>query len=132
MKKHITPIQIRFKDVDALGHVNHANHLTYLELARVTFLDKKLGDKIDWKKNGIIVANININYISPILLRDKIVIETWCEKIGNKSFNLHHRIIKKINLEEAILATAETTLVCFDYEKNISIEIPENWKSKIS
>lgn len=131
MKKHIIPIQIRFKDVDAMGHVNHANHLTYLELARVTFLDDVFGQEIDWKKQGIIIANININYVSPILLRDKIVIETWCSKVGNKSFSLSHRIVKQENATEAVLATAETVLVCFDYKDNRSIEMPKYWKEKL-
>ena len=38
--KHKTLIQIRFKDVDMMGHVNNANHLTYFELARVHYFDE--------------------------------------------------------------------------------------------
>ena len=28
--RHRTSIQIRFKDIDSMGHVNNANHFTYL------------------------------------------------------------------------------------------------------
>lgn len=38
--KHKTPIQIRFKDIDAFRHVNNANHFTYLEIARTHILMK--------------------------------------------------------------------------------------------
>ena len=47
--KHRTPIQIRFKDVDALGHVNNANHLSYFEYARIRFFDDLIGTEIDWE-----------------------------------------------------------------------------------
>ena len=48
--KQKTPIQIRFKDIDRLGHVNNANHVTYFELARVDYFNALAGDdiKIDW------------------------------------------------------------------------------------
>ena len=56
--KHKTRIQIRFKDIDKLGHVNNANHITYLELARVNYLNDVFKQLIDWSKEGIILARI--------------------------------------------------------------------------
>ena len=41
--KHKTSIQLRFKDVDMMGHVNNANHFTYLELARVKYFNEVAG-----------------------------------------------------------------------------------------
>ena len=48
--RHKTKIQIRFKDIDKLGHVNNANHITYFELARVDYFDALAdeGVKIEW------------------------------------------------------------------------------------
>ncbi len=48
--KQKTAIQIRFKDIDMMGHVNNANYITYFELARLTYFDslKDEGVKIDW------------------------------------------------------------------------------------
>ena len=74
--KHKTPVQIRFKDIDKLGHVNNANHLTYFELARMKYFEDVIGDQIDWKKQGVILARIEINYKLPILLEDKISVFT--------------------------------------------------------
>jgi acyl-CoA thioester hydrolase len=130
--KHITPIQIRFKDADAMGHINHANHVTYMELARVTFLDELFGKELDWKKQGIILASLKIDYIIPIHLRNEIFVETWCSKIGTKSFNLEHQIVKKKAAEEIVLAKASTVLVCYDYLANQSIPVPEKWKSNLT
>jgi acyl-CoA thioesterase FadM len=33
------PIQVRFSDLDALGHVNNVTYFTYFEIARVKYLD---------------------------------------------------------------------------------------------
>ncbi len=38
------PIQIRWRDLDALGHVNNAVYLTYFELARLAYIRALLGE----------------------------------------------------------------------------------------
>ena len=37
-------IAVRWADIDALGHVNNATFLTYLEECRDTFMRESLGD----------------------------------------------------------------------------------------
>ncbi len=56
--KSKTQIQIRFKDIDKLGHVNNSNHITYFEIARLDYFHELTQDelKIDWKNQGIILA----------------------------------------------------------------------------
>ncbi|MBI3500933.1 MAG: acyl-CoA thioesterase [Bacteroidetes bacterium] len=130
--KHKTPIQIRFKDVDAFKHVNNANHFTYLESARVKYFDDVAGEEMNWSKQGIILAKAVVDYKLPILFKDKIFVYTKCSRIGNKSFDLSYLIIKEENRKEIILAEASTVLVCYDYEKGASIPMPEEWKKKIN
>ena len=61
--KHKTPIQIRFKDIDKLGHVNNANHITYFELARVDYFEALATEniKIDWINEGVIWLKLKWN-----------------------------------------------------------------------
>ena len=113
--KHKTPIQIRFKDIDLLGHVNNANHFTYLEYARVKYFDELAGTKINWNENGLILAKATLDYKLQILIHDKVFVYTKCSRIGNKSFDLSYSIIKDENGKEIILAEAMTVLVCYDY-----------------
>ena len=58
--KQKTPVQIRFKDIDMMGHVNNANFITYFELARLTYFEalSEVGVKIDWVTEGVILAKI--------------------------------------------------------------------------
>ena len=128
--KHRTPIQIRFKDVDKMGHVNNANHATYFELARMKYFDDVVGTKIDWTKQAVILARVEIDYKIPILLEDKITVLSKCSRLGAKSFDISHSIIKTENGKEVELANGKSVVVCFDYEKNETTTIPEDWKKK--
>src|SRR6266550_8845179 len=121
--KHKTAIQIRFKDVDMMGHVNNANHFTYLECARVQYFNDLSGG-VNWTKKGIILAKAVVDYKLPILFKDKIFVYTKCSRIGNKSFDLAYAIIKEENGKEILLADASTVLVCFDYVKGESMLMP--------
>ena len=86
MKLIETPIQIRFVDIDQLGHVNNAVYLTYLEVSRVPYFNSIVG-KIDWLRRGIILAKAEVDYKTPILLNDQIKVKTWCSRIGSPGAN---------------------------------------------
>jgi acyl-CoA thioester hydrolase len=129
--KHRTPIQIRFKDLDKVGHVNNANHLTYFELARMHYSDDVLG-RIDWSKNGFVVASARIEYRKPILLEDKVFVLTRTVKMGTKSFEMEYIIIKvEDDGSETSLATGASTMVCMNYQTHQTIPIPEAWKKQV-
>lgn len=133
MYKHKTQIQIRFKDVDRLGHVNNANHITYFELARVEYFNALMGDiKIDWESESLILAKIEMEYKQPILLEDKVFAYTWVSRIGSKSFDMACSIVREINGVEVEAAKGLAIIVCFNYRTNQSIAVPEEWKKKMS
>jgi len=131
--KQKTPIQIRFKDVDRLGHVNNANHITYFELARVDYFNSLMGDvKIDWESESLILAKIEMEYKQPILLDDKVFAYTWVSRIGSKSFDMSCSIVRVIDGVEVEAAKGLAVIVCFNYKTNQSIAIPEDWKKKMT
>lgn len=127
MKTVITPIQIRFVDIDRMGHVNNAVYLSYLETARLHYF-KELGGVTDWYKDGVILGRAEINYKVPITLLDIIYVKTWCTRIGNKSFDLSYSIMKKNTEPEIEMVNSLSVLVCYDYGLKKSIEIPELWR----
>jgi acyl-CoA thioester hydrolase len=130
--KQKTPIQIRFKDVDRLGHVNNANHITYFELARVEYFDALMDNvKIDWESESLILAKIEMEYKQPILLEDKVFAYTWISRIGSKSFDMSCSIVRVINGVEVEAAKGLAVIVCFNYKTNQAIVIPELWRKKM-
>lgn len=129
--KHSTPIQLRFKDGDNMGHVNNANHFTYMEIARINYFNDVVDSLNKWKKNGIILAKISIDYIKPILLGESIIVYTRCTHLGNKSMKIDYQIRKRVKETEVIMAEGSSIIVCYDYEKGQSVTIPAKWRKKI-
>ena len=83
--KHKFPIQVRFVDIDKLGHVNNAVYLSYFETARVAYFDQVVGERVDWNKTGMILAKTIIDYKTPVFQHDKLFIYSSVSKLGNKS-----------------------------------------------
>ena len=118
---HITPIAIRFADIDAFNHVNNANYLSYIEHARMNFIDDIIG-KVDWANHGFILARAEINFVQPITLHYKIIVETQCSRIGNKSFDLSYKILRIDGETKTEMANAISVQVGYDY-KNLPLII---------
>jgi acyl-CoA thioester hydrolase len=130
--KHRTAIQIRFKDVDALGHVNNANHVTYFEYARIRFFDELIGGDIDWDNEGMILAHQQVSYKKPIYLKDEISVLTWFVKSGTTSFELGYDIVRKEkDGSETVCATGSSVQVCYNYKTQMPVPIPERWVKKM-
>lgn len=125
---HQTKIQIRFSDLDAFGHVNNAVFASYFEMARVNYFDDVLGKRINWKKNGMILAKNILEYNLPVFLKDNIICLSAVTRLGNKSIEIQNALIRDNNV---LVATGIGTLVCFDYEENKTIEILNEWKTLI-
>ncbi len=125
--RHRCAIQLRFKDIDALGHVNNANHFSYLEIARVQYFNEVVAFDNDWQKEGFLLAKVTIDYLQPIYLDDKVSVFTRCSRIGNKSFDLEYTIVKRVDNEYQLLATAMSVNVCFDFINQKSIPVKAIW-----
>src|SRR5258706_12797842 len=106
--KHKTPVQIRFKDADMMGHVNNANCFSYAEDARLKYFSDVTGKDSDWsRQDGLILGRFEIDFRQPIFYGDNISVLTGCTKIGTKSFDLSWQIVKENNSETGIAVLAE-------------------------
>ncbi len=117
-------IQIRFADIDVLGHVNNAVYLSYFEYTRVYYFEKMLGRKWNWKESGVLLIKNEVEYVKPVLLTDRPQIEMFIGKIGNKSFTFHY----EIRVNGVLYTKALSTLVCYNQKENKTIPIPDTMK----
>lgn len=129
--KHVTPIQIRFVDIDRLNHVNNSCYLSYCELGRVSYFNQVLNTQIDWNKNGFVLARTEMDHFAPLFMQDEVFCFTKITYLGNKSLSLKNEILKKQNGTWTECAAAIGVLVAMDYVKNVSIEIPKQWRDLI-
>ncbi|WP_321479160.1 acyl-CoA thioesterase [uncultured Bacteroides sp.] len=125
---HTLPIQLRFNDIDKFGHVNNAVYFTFYDLGKTEYF-ASVCPHVDWGKDGIVVVNIEANFLSQILPSDNIAVETAVYEIGHKSFHLFQRVIQTETKE--VKCICKSVMVTFDLEKNQSKELDEDWKEAI-
>jgi len=127
---HKTDVQIRFNDVDILGHVNNAVYQYYFDLARVNYFTDVLGEhEADFHAEALIVASIKVDYIMPVFLKDKIYVTTKITTIGNKSLTMTQEVFDE---KKQLKASSETRMVAYSTKEQSTISIPERWKISIS
>ena len=129
--RHKISVKVRFSDLDAMGHVNNASYLSYLEEARLAYYNHVLKMDTDNLDFNAVIARIEIDYIDQIKLGDNVEVYTRTAKIGNKSSDVEHLIVVANNGNKKIAAKALTKLVSFDYRKNISVPVSEEAKKTI-
>ena len=113
-----TDIQIRFSDMDPLGHVSNNAYSEYLEVARVDWLNA-----IEGERPSVVVANLNIDFINELGLDDRIHVKTKCIRKGTKSLTLSQNIYRG----EECVARADVVIVGFDRKKRQSVELLPGW-----
>jgi len=80
-----TDIQLRFRDLDAMGHVNNSVYLTFLELGRLAY-HRALGGELAPDKFRFILARIELDYLFPILLNDRVTCRVKVSELSRSSF----------------------------------------------
>src|SRR6056297_175332 len=120
-----TPVSVRFRDIDAFGHVNNAVHVSYIEEARVAYFQQVLG--VDLGSVGTAVASLSVDYCQPVELADELVVETTVAEIGTTSLRLDH----ELRVGGTVAATATVVLVHYDYEADEPVPVPEAWRSTV-
>jgi acyl-CoA thioester hydrolase len=121
---HKIPIQIRFSDIDRLGHVNNSIYNQYLDVARLDYMNQTIGKLTNWDDKTIVLVHVACDFAQPTHMTDKIFVTTRIAKIGNRSVTMHQEIIDdKGNVKVKSLSILST----LDVKNNASFPIPEEW-----
>jgi acyl-CoA thioester hydrolase len=121
-----TELQVRFRDIDAMGHVNNAVYATYLEQARVDYYADVIGVGLD--DIDTVLVNLQIDYRHEITLDDETVtVAMGVRDIGESSVTVAY----ELRVGDRVAATAETTQVYVDPEDGGSRPLPEAWVERM-
>lgn len=126
-KMFTTDINVRFRDLDAMGHVNNAVVFTYFESGRVKFFHSETARE---RAPGFtfILAHISCDYLKPVLFHNRLQLQMWVSHIGKKSFKFYYRLVDRSD-STIVFASGESVQVCFDYQQNISQSVTEELKA---
>lgn len=130
MKSTFSEIKVRGFHLDLYGHMNNARYLEVLEEARWDHFESRV-DWQEFKSNrwAFVIVNININYRSPALLGDTLVVQTQPKTTSQRSVVVQ-QIIKRKGTE-VVIADAEITFVIMDLKTQKSLPIEGRLKEII-
>jgi acyl-CoA thioester hydrolase len=107
------PIEVRFKDIDSMGHVNNAVYFTYFENARIHYW-KALGLSRPRGEVAYVLARAECDYRSPATMEDDLVCHTRIASFGRTSF-LFEYLLRDERTNRTV-AEGRTVQVGYDYE----------------
>ena len=119
--------QVRFRDLDPMGHVNNAVFLTYLEQARVAFF-AEMGAATGLEDMNMIVARVEIDFKAPVRLGQEVEVSVRASRFGTKSFDLDY----ELRVEGELVAVAKSVQVAYDYNRREPVPVPAQWREKLS
>jgi acyl-CoA thioester hydrolase len=125
------PLDVRFRDVDALGHVNNAVYLTYFELGRVRY-SLELLEMAEIRALPFILAEITVSYRRPAFFGDHLSLGVRIDRIGNKSFAIESEIVRRHPAaQEEQIATSREIMVWYDYAADATAPVPNYFRESV-
>jgi len=121
-----TVVPVRYRDLDPLGHVNHAVHVSYLEVARVEYFAQILD--VDLTAIETAIASVDISYHRPITPDGELVVEMQVTDIGTTSITTE----AELALDGEPAANATVVMVNYDREQAAAQPIPDAWCEAIA
>jgi acyl-CoA thioester hydrolase len=135
-------VQIRFRDLDPLAHVNNTVYFTYFEEARSYYFDQlepwlsewpsreehqeaesivshpprnpRIQTRPDGSHYGILIKENTCTYILPLVRSDTVEVGVKVVHVGRTSFTMEYRI-RDTKEHDRLFATGQTVLVWCDY-----------------
>jgi acyl-CoA thioester hydrolase len=115
-------VEVRFRDLDALSHVNNAVYLTYLESARIAYWFH-VTRRSRLEDLDMILARVELDYRSPVSLGEVLSVSVRCVSIKRSSFVLAFEV--KDEHGGRLVAEARKVLVHYDYAAARVKPVPE-------
>lgn len=127
MTSYETRIPVRFRDIDAMGHVNNAVYATYFEQARADYFRDVLGEALT--DVDTVLVSLSVDYRRPIEPDQTVTVAVEVDRLGESSITMTYEIVRE---DGATAAEGETVQVAFDPAAETSRPLPEEWRTTIT
>lgn len=119
------PVKVRWRDVDALGHVNHAVFLTYLEEGRDAFYIQALGSDPSY-----VVVRLEVDLRAEVRYEDqRVTVRIAADRLGTTSLTTRERVVTPGG---EVAAEALVVTVNWDAENRKPVPFTEAERSRLS
>jgi acyl-CoA thioester hydrolase len=117
------PVALRWRDLDAFNHVNNSNYLTYLEEARLQWLQQLPGEWMNALAAPVMAAS-EVNYRRPIEWPAQVRVQLFSQRLGNTSMVIGHRIVDA-NDGERVYCDGHVVMVWMNPQTGKSVPLPQ-------
>jgi acyl-CoA thioester hydrolase len=122
------PLRPRFRDTDAMGHINNAVYVTYLEVARQEYWRAFRNDE-DYRVVPFILAHVDVDFVSEALMRETLELCIRASYVGHKSFGFEYEI-REIEAKRVVVR-AKSVQVFYDYAAKQSLPCPPEMRERL-
>ena len=126
MVSYTVDLEVRFRDLDPMQHVNNAIYATYLEQARARFSEDVLG--VALADLDTVLAELNVSFERPIEGVGTVRVDLEVGELGRSSIPVEYELFS----EGERVATARTVQVYFDRETGESKRIPDDIRERLT
>ncbi|WP_135824327.1 acyl-CoA thioesterase [Halorussus ruber] len=120
-----TDVDVRYRDLDTMGHVNNAVYASYFEQARVAYFEEVLD--VPLREIESVLATLEIDFRRPVEIDHDVTVGVRVPELGNSSLPMEY----EVRADGAVAATGETVLVAVDSETKSSRPIPDDWREDV-
>jgi len=120
-------MQVRYSDMDMLGHANNAIYLTYLESARLAYFREV--NRQTWDEIALVLAHANMDFKIPLTPGIQPVVRMRTTRFGRSSMTIENIITDEGN--ERLFFSASTVLVAINPKTGRPVPIPDSEKQKV-
>ncbi len=126
---HSEKIQMRFNDIDVLGHVNNAVQIIYFDYGKVKYFETLKNQILDWSGSDLVMVHFEVDFAEPIFRENQIMVKTKVYEIGNKSIKL----VQTLQDSETghVKSVCRSVMCGFDTKTNESLLISDEWRNLI-
>lgn len=130
----VVPIEVWFRHLDAMGHVNNAVFLTFFEQARTRYWLSLTGET-DFTKIGFIVVHAECDYVTPAAMGETLLVGVKVSAAGRSSFAFDYRIVCNDATGDGaparLVATGRTIQALYDWQGKRTVPMGEELRKKI-
>ncbi len=121
------PIEVRFRDCDAMGHVNHAVYFTYFEVARFAYWRKLEIERLAGEVSYVI-ARAECDFRASVRTGDHLQVGVSVTGFGTTSFTMEYEITDEAGRD---VARGKTVQVLYDYGARRPVSFPPELRERI-
>ena len=124
-----SPLRPRFRDTDAMGHINNSVYVTYLEVARQEYWRAFKGGDPNYRVVPFILARVEVDFRSEALMHELLELCIRCSFVGVKSFGFEYEVREQAT--RRLVVAAKSVQVFYEYATKTSMQVPDDMRRNL-